>query len=84
MQTEVFKVAGMTCGGCTGAVSKALRKEAGVDAAEVSLASEEATVRYDEGVTSLEQLKAAVTAAGYGVDVADSTQSGRSKKGCCG
>lgn len=67
MQTELLKVTGMTCGGCTGTVTHALHAVAGVGNVNVSLASGEAAVQYDERLTSPEQLKSAVTAAGYGL-----------------
>lgn len=82
MQTELLKVMGMTCSGCTSTVTQALQAVTGVGDVNVSLSAGEAAVRYDERLTSPEQLKSAVTAAGYGVDAADTVD--RSKgKGCC-
>ena len=68
MQTEHLMVTGMTCGGCTSKVSRALNALSGVEDAKVSLADGDATVRFNERLTSLAQLKSAVTNAGYGVD----------------
>jgi len=68
MQTEVLKVTGMTCGGCTSSVTRALKAVAGVNDVKVSLSPGEATVQYDERLTSPDQLKSAVKVAGYGVD----------------
>jgi copper chaperone len=79
MQTEHLMVTGMTCGGCTSKVSRALNALSGVDDVKVSLADGDATVRFNERLTSVEQLKSAVTNAGYGVD-----GSVQSKSGCCG
>jgi copper chaperone len=84
MQTELFKVTGMTCGGCTSKVMHALKAIPGVSDVKVSLSSGEATVQYDERLTSPEQLKSAVTGAGYGVDVTNAAHSHHSKGGCCG
>jgi copper chaperone len=81
MQTELLKVSGMTCGGCTGNVTRALKAIAGVGDVNVSLSAGEATVQYDERVTSPDQLKSAVKGAGYGVNVADAAH--QSKGGCC-
>jgi copper chaperone CopZ len=50
----------------------------------VSLAAGEATVQYDERLTSPDQLKSAVKSAGYGVDVTNSARSQKAKGGCCG
>ena len=85
MQTEQLKVTGMTCGGCTSKVTRALQAIEGVDDVKVSLAAGEATVQYDERLTSPDQLKSAVKSAGYGVDVTNSAPSQKAKGGgCCG
>ena len=83
MQTEQLKVTGMTCGGCTSSVTRALQAIEGVDDVKVSLAGGEATVQYDERLTSPDQLKSAVKGAGYGVDATKTTPGNQSKGGCC-
>ncbi|MDX7543035.1 heavy-metal-associated domain-containing protein, partial [Serratia marcescens] len=45
----------------------------GVDDVVVSLSTGEAAVRYDEQLTSPDQLKSAVKGAGYGVSAAKAT-----------
>ena len=82
MQTEQIKVTGMTCGGCTSNVTKALQTVKGVNNVNVSLADNIATVQYDEQSTSVEHLKSVIKQAGYGVDVSNTQQP--SGKGCCG
>jgi copper chaperone len=67
MQAELIKVTGMTCGGCTSSVTEVLKAINGVDDVKVSLSNGEATVQYDEQLTSPEQLKSAVKVAGYGI-----------------
>jgi copper chaperone CopZ len=84
MQTEVLKVTGMTCGGCTGTVMHALQAVTGVGDVNVSLSTGEAAVQYDERLTSQEQLKSAVKGAGYGVDAVDTNQKPKGKGCCCG
>ena len=84
MQTELLKVTGMTCGGCTSTVTKALEGVNGVSDVNVSLAAGEATVKFDERLTSPEKLKSAVQHAGYGVDAVNATHSHKAKSGCCG
>lgn len=84
MQTELLKVTGMTCGGCTSNVTNALKTMPGVGDVKVSLSAGEATVQYDERMTSPDQMKSVVEGAGYGVGVANSVDSHRSKGGCCG
>jgi copper chaperone len=85
MHTEHLTVTGMTCGGYTSKVTKALTAIAGVSDVKVSLADGAAVVQYDERATAPEQLKAAVEAAGYGV-MADANvpQQRPAKRGCCG
>src|SRR3954454_22093234 len=58
-------IGGMTCASCVGRVEKALNRVDGVAAAEVNLATEVATVRFDAARVGLEELTAAVTRAGY-------------------
>ncbi len=67
MRTEHLKVTGMSCGGCVSIVTKALNAVDGVEEVSVSLDQHEATVCYDDYVTSKALLKSAVFAAGYGV-----------------
>ncbi len=84
MQTEILNVTGMTCGGCTGSVTNALKGVDGVSDVKVSLSTGEATVQYDERRASPQQLKAAVTGAGYGVNATNKAQKPQAKSGCCG
>ena len=93
MQTEILKVTGMTCGGCSSNVTRALVGVDGVHNVDVSLAGGEAKVDFDENMTSLDKLVASVQEAGYGVneDVADINveeqkfegQKTEGKRGCC-
>ena len=84
MQTELLKVTGMTCGGCTSNVTHALKAITGVGDAKVSLSAGEATVQYDERLTSPDQLKSAVNGAGYGLVAPDTAHSHQGKASCCG
>jgi len=84
MQTEIVKVTGMTCGGCISTVTQALKAVSGVGDVSVSLSAGEATVKFDERLTSSEKLKSAVKGAGYGVDASDAAQKPKGKGGCCG
>jgi Cu+-exporting ATPase len=60
-----LEIGGMTCASCVGRVEKALNRVDGVTAAEVNLATEVATVRFDPEQVGLEELTAAVARAGY-------------------
>jgi len=55
---------GMTCAACAARIEKVLNKLEGVHA-EVNFASETARVRYLPGLSSVEQLTAAIRKAGY-------------------
>lgn len=82
VRTELLNVSGMTCGGCSSKVTRALESVRGVHSVSVSLSPGNATVQYDERLTSPGQLDAAVRSAGYSVD-AIYTASNDKSKGCC-
>ena len=65
MQTLSFDVSGMTCGGCTGSVQRALSKIDGVVQADVTLRPGVATVVVDAARVTPAQLEAAITRLGY-------------------
>jgi len=60
-----FPVEGMTCASCVNRITRYLQKVDGVEDANVNLAAESATVRFDPGRVSVPDLIAAVDAAGY-------------------
>jgi copper chaperone len=62
MTTEIYRVKGMTCGGCAKHVEKAIRAVTGVTGVVMDEAKGTATV---EGTASFEAMAARVGAAGY-------------------
>ncbi|HCI82362.1 MAG TPA: heavy metal translocating P-type ATPase, partial [Ktedonobacter sp.] len=56
---------GMTCASCAMRIEKGLKKVAGVQDAQVNLASERATVTYDPAQTDIEKMMQKVEAVGY-------------------
>src|SRR5262245_21832186 len=68
-----FPVIGMTCASCVRRVERALEKTAGVADASVNRATERASVRFDPSVASLDDLRAAVVKAGYGMRAEETT-----------
>jgi copper chaperone CopZ/uncharacterized membrane protein len=60
-----FTITGMHCGSCVGRVETAFTALDGVAAASVDIGARKATVWYDPAMVSIEDLKAAVTSAGY-------------------
>ncbi|MBF6606893.1 MAG: heavy metal translocating P-type ATPase [Chloroflexi bacterium] len=65
MQIITLPVEGMTCASCVNRITRFLDKVDGVEEANVNLATESATVRFDPARTDIEGLVAAVEAAGY-------------------
>jgi Cu+-exporting ATPase len=65
----ILKIEGMTCASCTQTVEKAINQIPGVIEANVNLATEKATVKYDSRLASIIDLRQAVSSTGY--DVSD-------------
>ena len=61
-------IEGMSCASCAARVEKKLNEVTGVDAS-VNLATERATVRFDDGRVALQELLQAVESAGYRASV---------------
>ncbi len=60
-----FPVEGMTCASCVNRITRFLQKVEGVEGANVNLAAESATVRFDPARVAVIDLAEAVEAAGY-------------------
>jgi copper chaperone CopZ len=84
MQTEMMNVTGMKCGGCPIKLSLALKKTVGVEDVQISLASGEVTVRYDEIRTSPTHLKDVILRTGFGVAGIPATTGHDPKRDHCG
>ncbi|SMO48546.1 heavy metal translocating P-type ATPase [Melghirimyces algeriensis] len=63
-----FSVKGMTCAACSNRVEKGLTRLEGVEQADVNLATEKATVRYQPETVSPDQLVQKVKDLGYDVE----------------
>ena len=77
MQTLSFEVSGMTCGGCTGSVQRALSKVDGVSHAEVTLRPGVATVMADPALVTAAQIEAVIAQLGYPAKARPAEQDGR-------
>lgn len=64
MIERTYTVTGMTCASCSAAVSRSLKKVAGVQSADVNLTTEKVTLHL-ESELSFDVLKGAVVKAGY-------------------
>ena len=62
-------ITGMTCSSCQAVIERTLVKVTGVSEAVVNLAAETATVTFDPGVVSVDELIGGVIDAGYGAVV---------------
>jgi len=67
MLTETLSVGGMHCAACSARVEKALRKLEGVENASVNLATEKATIVFNQQTLRLSAIKEAIINAGYEV-----------------
>jgi copper chaperone len=65
MQTLSFDVSGMSCGGCTGSVQRALNELDGISHAEVTLNPGIATVVVDPTRVTPAQIESAISRMGY-------------------
>ncbi|WP_085523721.1 heavy metal translocating P-type ATPase [Tuberibacillus sp. Marseille-P3662] len=63
--TSEFDIHGMTCASCSARIEKVLNKMDGVETATVNLATESSSVTYDEGMVTVEDIKAKVKKLGY-------------------
>ncbi|MBC7602540.1 MAG: heavy-metal-associated domain-containing protein [Ramlibacter sp.] len=75
MQTLSFDVNGMTCGGCTGSVQRALGKLDGISHVEVSLSPGVATVVADPARVTPAQIESAISQLGYPAKVRPTARS---------
>jgi copper chaperone CopZ len=74
-KTVIFKIQGMTCGGCVFGVRKVLTRLPGVSKADVTYEDSRAVVTYDPTAVTVEQMTAAIQTLGYKATVVDSTAS---------
>lgn len=70
-QTRVIKIDGMTCGGCVASVHNATADIDGLDDISIELADNQATVTFDDSITSVEAIAAAIDDAGFDATVAN-------------
>ena len=65
----VFRISGMTCGGCVFAVRKVIIRLAGVSKADVSYEKNRAVVTYDPRLVTPAQMIAAIKTLGYSATI---------------
>jgi len=72
MITTTLTVRGMHCASCVSRIEKALRKQGGVDDANVNLVTQQATVSHDPQVAGVQDLIRTIQVAGYEAQPGDS------------
>ena len=74
MRTVTVPVEGMICMVCAGSVKNALKAVHGVQNAEVNLEKRNATIHFENGKVSLDQLTRAINELGYRAGVPATAQ----------
>ena len=77
---KTFSIKGMHCASCVNVLERALKKVPGVQNATVNLASEKATIAYDEKQVTDEHLASAVKNVGYKALLGDEERSDEQEK----
>ena len=67
MKNISLKITGMDCASCAKLNQNAIMDVNGVKSAKVDITTNEAAVEFDENITNLEEIIAAIEATGYGV-----------------
>ena len=60
-----LKIEGMHCAGCSTRLERVLKNLEGVEEAKVSLEEKQATIKFDETKTNIENIKEAIADAGF-------------------
>ncbi|HIZ56300.1 MAG TPA: heavy metal translocating P-type ATPase, partial [Firmicutes bacterium] len=69
MKQIQIQITGMSCANCAAAIEKGLRKKAGIQEANVNLATEKATVTYQPEEIALPEIVQTIEKLGYGAVV---------------
>lgn len=65
MKQETIGIGGMTCAACAARIEKTLTKCEGVESVSVNLATEKASLRYDERLISSQSIRESIAKIGY-------------------
>lgn len=69
MKNQTYKIKGMHCASCASIIEKTLKKEAGVESADVSYGTEAVKLSFDETKTTAENLSEKIEKFGYTLDI---------------
>jgi Cu+-exporting ATPase len=79
MKKTVFEISGMHCVNCAKTIERSVGKVKGVRSTAVNFAADSAQVEFDDKITGVEDIKAAVRRAGY--EAEEVTESGMAHEG---
>ena len=65
MKEIKLKIEGMHCAGCSTRLERILNNLEGVEKAKVSLEEKQATIKFDETKTNIQNIKEAIVDAGF-------------------
>ncbi len=65
MKEIKLKIEGMHCAGCSTRLERVLNNLEGVEEAKVSLEEKQATIKFDETKTNIQNIKEAIVDAGF-------------------
>lgn len=71
MDSQTFKLRGMSCAACASNIESAIRSVPGVETCSVNFGAEQAVVAYDTNQVSAADIQSAVDEAGYGAQPVD-------------
>lgn len=71
MDSQTFKLRGMSCAACASNIESAIRSVPGVKTCSVNFGAEQAVVAYDANQISVADIQSAVDEAGYGAQPID-------------
>lgn len=64
---STIKIAGMSCAACSARIERVLNRTEGIKKANVNLATEKASIEYDDSVISADKIEEAIRGLGYEV-----------------
>ncbi|HCC07200.1 MAG TPA: cadmium-translocating P-type ATPase [Clostridiales bacterium] len=80
MKKQTYKISGMTCASCSARIDKRLNKVDGVQSATVNLATEKATIEFDDEKLKDSDVVKIIVDLGYGAQIEENVNSDREKE----
>jgi len=74
MKKITLGITGISCAGCSSGIEKKLKNLKGIKFASVNLATEKATLEFNENIITRDTIEKDITSGGYGVVEEDSDE----------